>query len=37
MADYKPKFNPTAFVAGYTRKSQSPNGMLTGYIKGPSK
>lgn len=35
--DYKPKFNATAFLAGYLRKSQAPNGMLVGYLQGPTK
>lgn len=35
--EYKPKFNATAFMAGYLRKSQAPNGMLVGYLHGPTK
>lgn len=35
--EYKPKFNATAFLAGYLRKSQAPNGMLVGYLQGPTK
>ena len=35
--EYKPKFNATAFLSGYLRKSQAPNGMLVGYLQGPVK